>query len=228
MKRVKLFLKLSILTLLLIFNVVIPVGAKKVENDERIQFITPEHNLVIETEYNVNDFTLEKKNLDGSTIFSVIDSSGFEVESWSFGPEASTYNYATPMSRSTVTYRHLHKKNVGALSGKFVHDVALELYQYNSFAQFNKLLYDINFVEGWSYFSVGTFGRSITPTGPGGNEWPAVGVAVSYSVIVTATLNVDINAQFQNTLLAAGFSLGSSYHYSKRMTGSYIIKSINW
>ncbi|HBS92109.1 MAG TPA: hypothetical protein DEA51_06520 [Erysipelotrichaceae bacterium] len=61
MKRVKLFLKLSILTLLLILNVVIPVGAKEVENDERIQFITPEHNLVIETEYNVNDFTLEKK-----------------------------------------------------------------------------------------------------------------------------------------------------------------------
>lgn len=213
---------LCVLVAILLLGSSKPIGAYS--ENENISFVTPEHNLIIETEYDSDEYRLVESENNGTFIFAIVDVNGRELESWIFDSNATGFNAKS----SATTYRHIHKKDLGAMSGAFTNEVALELYSSGSFGQFNKLLYTTQYVEGWSYFRVGSFGGSVNPTGPTGNAWPTVGVKVSYTATVTVTLNASINATYKASLINGGFSVGGSYHYTKRLTADYTIKSMNW
>ena len=197
----------TILTICMLFMLVMPVSA----DEKMINFVSPDGKLIFETNYNENDYYLE------------INSDDSFKESWSF--EKLEYLKTSAFgTRSISTYRHYNTKDIGAFSGKLNHEVVFELYSSGSFSQFNNLKYDIFYVEGWSYYSLGDHASSITPAVNGG--WPTTKVQVDYSTVVLAILNSNVNLEYSGKLISAGFSAGTNFTYSKLVTNSYTIQTM--
>lgn len=89
-------------------------------------------------------------------------------------------------------------------------------------------MYETHSVHGWSYFKVDTHGYDVSPTGPNGNKWPAVGVKVSFTAIIGAQLNFALTLTAGSDLVKAGFRAGANYYYTKTIRGDYVIKSMAW
>lgn len=208
-----------ILTICMLFMLVMPVSA----DEKMINFVSPDGKLIFETNYNENDYYLEINSDDSFIIYTVYDNDDNFKESWSF--EKLEYLKTSAFgTRSISTYRHYNTKDIGAFSGKLNHEVVFELYSGGSFSQFNSLKYDIFYVEGWSYYSLGDHASSITPAVNGG--WPTTKVQVDYSTVVLAILNSNVNLEYSGKLISAGFSAGTNFTYSKLVTNSYTIQTM--
>lgn len=208
-----------ILTICMLFMLVMPVSA----DEKMINFVSPDGKLIFETNYNENDYYLEINSDDSFIIYTVYDNDDNFKESWSF--EKLEYLKTSAFgTRSISTYRHYNTKDIGAFSGKLNHEVVFELYSSGSFSQFNSLKYDIFYVEGWSYYSLGDHASSITPAVIGG--WPTTKVQVDYSTVVLAILNSNVNLEYSGKLISAGFSAGTNFTYSKLVTNSYTIQTM--
>ena len=208
-----------ILTICMLFMLVMPVSA----DEKMINFVSPDGKLIFETNYNETDYYLGINSDDSFIIYTVYDNDDNFKESWSF--EKLEYLKTSAFgTRSISTYRHYNTKDIGAFSGKLNHEVVFELYSSGSFSQFNSLKYDIFYVEGWSYYSLGDHASSITPAVNGG--WPTTKVQVDYSTVVLAILNSNVNLEYSGKLISAGFSAGTNFTYSKLVTNSYTIQTM--
>ena len=209
----------TILTICMLFMLVMPVSA----DEKMINFVSPDGKLIFETNYNENDYYLEINSDDSFIIYTVYDNDDNFKESWSF-EKLEYLKTSTFGTRSISTYRHYNTKDIGAFSGKLNHEVVFELYSSGSFSQFNNLKYDIFYVEGWSYYSLGDHASSITPAVNGG--WPTTKVQVDYSTVILAILNSNVNLEYSGKLISAGFSAGTNFTYSKLVTNSYTIQTM--
>lgn len=218
MKAIKKLKKLGLylFALMLLVTSIMPISA--LENDT-ISFDVPSVGIIIETEYSLADYRLEETTSDKTIIYSIIDSCNEVIETWEFDDADKIM-----LRNGTMNMSYTNRKSVGAMSGSLVNIVNLNLYRYGSFGQFNNLNYTTQYVEGWSYFKLGSVGIVVRPPN---NTYPATRVNVNYDIPVTATLNASLNLRYKGTLINAGFTVGGSYHYTKRISNNYNILAMN-
>lgn len=197
---------------------VIPINAE----GDKISFVTPEFNLIINTSYDSSKYTLVETNNQGTVKFVILDELGNEQEAWVFEPNA--IQRGVGPQASITTYRHTHYVALGFKASNFIHEVTLELYNDSGFSQINRLKYRDGWVDGWSYFRRESYEADVYPSYPTRGVWPTLAVEVSYSAVVGAQLDLSMNVEFGSQLIRAGFTVGSSYYYSKRIYADYTIR----
>lgn len=221
-------MKKKLLVILFVFFMIVPI-TKVSAQTEYINFLTPDKELLFETTYNSSEYYLDISKNDSEVVYNIFSRDGKWQESWTF--EIEDKNSIEPLA-STYVKRYTNAKDVGALSGKLHTEVAVELYDGGGiYKQFNKLVAKTYWVDGWSYFSVdrNASWMVVTPINPTNRDvWPSVGLEVEGTFIVTAQLDASVNSQFGLILKRGGFSIGSSYFYSKYIPVSYTIKLISW
>ena len=217
MKKFLKLLSASALACIMILSSMVPIIAE----EKNISFNVSQ-DIIIETQFTESDYFLSASVNDSEKKFTILDKSNIEVVSWIFDKNETNNSL---MTRSISTYRHKYEVNLP--SGTFVNEVALEKGGTNPYYQFNRFMYYNMYVIGDSAYQVVSEGIDVSPTGPGGNNWPAVGARVSFTGIVGISVN-DTASITVGELINIGFSETTTNHYTKRIYGDYTIKSTNW
>lgn len=226
MKRITIILVGSLLCLVINVRVVFASSM------ERLSFTVG--GVSFDTSYLSSEYRLEKVSNPYQVTYQIIDVNNYlTVEKWVFIVEeiSSTRNLTRSYTGIIGNYRYINYKTFATILGltnTIQNEVVLEKYSYGSTAQINKVVYSTHMISGWSYLNFIEFNQANTPSFPVWGSFPCTQLAVDYTAVIEAAVDVSVSGTIGAELTKAKFSIsgqvGTTVFYRNMIFNSYLIR----